>query len=207
MSFAPDAPYAATLGGQRHTFADLKTVMACASPRRSGDELAGIAAETDSRRVAARRVLADLPLKTFLSECLIPYEKDEVTRLIIDSHDAEAFAPVSSLTVGAFRDWLLSYQATPQALKALAPGLTPEMVAAVSKLMRNQDLIQVAAKCHVTSAFRNTLGLPGRLSSRLQPNHPTDDPAGIAGSLLDGPMHGIGDAVIGINDRRRSPTF
>jgi ethanolamine ammonia-lyase large subunit len=187
------------LAGHRHTFADLKAVMACASARRSGDELAGLAAENDTRRVAARRALADLPLKTFLNDLLVPYESDDVTRLIIDSHDATAFSAVSSLTVGAFRDWLLSYQATPEVLRALAPGLTPEMVAAVSKLMRNQDLIRVAAKCHVTSAFRNTLGLPGRLSSRLQPNHPTDDPAGIAGSTLDGLLHGIGDAVIGIN--------
>ncbi|GAB3453918.1 ethanolamine ammonia-lyase subunit EutB [Insolitispirillum peregrinum] len=191
--------YSARLGTERHTFADLKAVMACASPRRSGDELAGLAADSDERRVAARRVLADLPLRTFLDDLLIPYEQDEVTRLIVDSHNADAFAPVAAMTVGEFRNWLLSYDATPAALCALAPGLTPEMVAAVSKLMRNQDLISVAGKCQVVTAFRSTLGLPGRLASRLQPNHPTDDPAGIAASTLDGLLYGIGDAVIGIN--------
>lgn len=193
------ASFSVQAGGQRHTFDSLATVMACASPRRSGDELAGLAAETDTRRVAARLVLADLPLRIFLDQPLIPYETDEVTRLICDTHDAAAFAPVASLTVGEFRDWLLSYAATPQALRALAPGLTPEMVAAVSKLMRNADLMAVAAKCRVVTAFRTTVGLPGCLSSRLQPNHPTDDPLGIAASTLDGLLFGIGDAVIGIN--------
>jgi len=191
--------YAVIAGGERHVFSDLKTVMACASPRRSGDELAGLAAASELRRVAARMVLADLPLTVFLSEALVPYEEDEVTRLIQDGHDRAAFAPVSHMTVGQFRDWLLSYAATSEALAALAPGLTPEMVAAVSKLMRNADLIAVAAKCRVVTAFRSTLGLPGRLGSRLQPNHPTDDPLGIAASTLDGLLFGIGDAVIGIN--------
>lgn len=191
--------YAVNAGGERHVFSDLKTVMACASPRRSGDELAGLAADSELRRVAARMVLADLPLTVFLSEALVPYEEDEVTRLIVDGHDRVAFAPVSHMTVGQFRDWLLSYAATSEVLAALAPGLTPEMVAAVSKLMRNADLIAVAAKCRVVTAFRSTLGLPGRLGSRLQPNHPTDDPLGIAASTLDGLLFGIGDAVIGIN--------
>jgi len=191
--------YAVIAGGERHVFSDLKTVMACASSRRSGDELAGLAADSELRRVAARMVLADLPLTVFLSEALVPYEEDEVTRLIQDGHDAAAFAPVSHMTVGQLRDWLLSYAATTEALAALAPGLTPEMVAAVSKLMRNADLIAVAAKCRVVTAFRSTLGLPGRLGSRLQPNHPTDDPLGIAASTLDGLLYGIGDAVIGIN--------
>lgn len=191
--------YTAILGSERHRFDDLKAVLACAAPRRSGDELAGLAADSDERRIAARRVLADLPLSTFLSDLVIPYEADEVTRLIIDSHQSAAFAPVAAMTVGEFRNWLLSYDATPEVLTALAPGLTPEMVAAVSKLMRNQDLIAVAAKCQVITAFRSTLGVPGRLASRLQPNHPTDDPAGIAASTLDGLLYGIGDAVIGIN--------
>ncbi|SEH25386.1 ethanolamine ammonia-lyase subunit EutB [Magnetospirillum fulvum] len=191
--------YAVNAGGERHVFSDLKTVMACASPLRSGDELAGLAADSELRRVAARMVLADLPLTVFLSEALVPYEEDEVTRLILDGHDVAAFAPVSHMTVGQFRDWLLSYAATSETLAALAPGLTPEMVAAVSKLMRNADLIAVAAKCRVVTAFRSTLGLPGRLGSRLQPNHPTDDPLGIAASTLDGLLFGIGDAVIGIN--------
>jgi len=191
--------FACNLGIQRYRFDDLKAVLACASPRRSGDELAGLAAETDAERVAARRVLADLPLSLFLDDPLIPYEIDEVTRLIHDTHDAEAFAPIAGKTVGEFREWLLSYDADGVALERLAPGLTPEMVAAVSKLMRNQDLVQVAAKCRVVTAFRSTIGLPGCLCSRLQPNHPTDDPLGIAASTLDGLSFGIGDAVIGIN--------
>jgi ethanolamine ammonia-lyase large subunit len=182
-----------------YRFNDLKHVLACASPRRSGDELAGIAAESQEQRVAARRVLADLPLTHFLSEAVVPYETDEVTRLILDSHNRDAFAPLSSLTVGALRDHLLSYEADTAALARIAPGLTPEMAAAVSKLMRNQDLIAVAAKCRVVTAFRTTIGLPGRLASRLQPNHPTDDPLGVLASTIDGLRFGIGDAVIGIN--------
>ena len=191
--------YAVTLGGERHVFADLATLLACASPRRSGDELAGLAATSELRRVAARMALADLPLKVFLTEALVPYEADEVTRLIIDGHDAAAFAPIAHMTVGQLRDWLLSYEADSAALAALAPGLMPEMAAAVSKLMRNADLVAVAAKIRVVTAFRSTIGLAGRLSSRLQPNHPTDDPLGIAASTLDGLLFGVGDAVIGIN--------
>ncbi len=188
-----------TIGGRTHGFATLAEVMARATPERSGDRLAGVAAGTAEERAAAQAVLADLPLKTFLSEALVPYEKDEVTRLIVDTHDAAAFAPVSHLTVGDFRDWLLSDMATEEALTDLRPGLTPEMVAAVAKIMRNQDLILVARKCRVTTAFRGTVGLPGRLSTRIQPNHPTDDVNGIAASILDGLMYGAGDAVIGIN--------
>ena len=191
--------HATTLGRTRHSFPDLKSLLAAASPPRSGDALAGIAASSDEQRVAARLILADLPLATFLAEPLIPYEEDEVTRLIQDTHDAAAFAPVAGQTVGQFREWLLSDAADRAALAALAPGLTPEMVAAVSKLMRNQDLIAVARKARVTAAFRSTLGLPGRLAVRLQPNHPTDDPKGIAASILDGLLLGCGDAVIGIN--------
>jgi len=191
--------YARTLGIETYRFADLKALMACASPRRSGDELAGIAARSDEERVAARMVLADLPLKVFLDEALIPYEEDEVTRLIVDEHDREAFAPIESLTVGEFRDFLLSHETDGAALARLAPGITPEMAAAVSKLMRNQDLIAVAAKCRVVTAFRTTLGLEGRLAARLQPNHPADDPLGIAASTLDGLHYGMGDAVIGVN--------
>jgi ethanolamine ammonia-lyase large subunit len=166
---------------------------------RSGDVLAGIAAESAERRVAARMVLADLPLRALLDDMVIPYEDDEVTRLIVDSHDERAFAMVSHLTVGAFREWLLSNETTGALIAHVAPGITPEMAAAVSKLMRNQDLIAVARKRHVVSRFRNTIGLPGRLSVRLQPNHPTDDPQGIAASILDGLLMGAGDAVIGIN--------
>ncbi len=191
--------WAQTVGGRVHRFDDLKTLLARATPARSGDRLAGIAADTAEERIAAQMALAELPLATFLSEVVVPYEDDEVTRLITDSHDAAAFAPVAHLTVGDFRDWLLSDDASPAVLAALAPGLTPEMAAAVSKLMRLQDLIRVAQKCRVTTAFRNTLGLPGRMAVRLQPNHPTDDLRGIAASLLDGLMYGCGDAVIGIN--------
>ena len=188
-----------TLGQRAYRFENLREVMAKATPLRSGDCLAGLAAATEQERVAARWVLADVPLARFLSEALVPYEDDEVTRLIIDSHDAAAFAPVASLTVGGFRDWLLGERATPEALRRLAPGLTPEMVAAVSKLMRNQDLMLVARRCEVITRFRNTQGLRGHLSVRLQPNHPADDPAGIVASLIDGLMHGAGDAVVGIN--------
>ncbi len=181
------------------TFRDLKTLLAKASPLRSGDVLAGLAAESDRERVAAQLALADVPLSQFLAEPLIPYDKDEVTRLILDGHDLDAFRPVADLTVGEFRNWLLRYETTGESLAAIAPGLTPEMAAAVSKLMRNQDLILVASKCRVVTRFRNTIGLPGRLSIRLQPNHPTDDPAGIGSSILDGLLYGCGDAVIGIN--------
>jgi ethanolamine ammonia-lyase large subunit len=191
--------YTHTAGSVTASFRDLKDLMAKATPARSGDVLAGVAAGSAEERVLAQMALADLPLSTFLNEALIPYEDDAVTRLIIDSHDAAAFAPVRHLTVGDFRNWLLGDTADNAALTALAPGLTPEMVAAVSKLMRNQDLILVAQKCRVVTAFRNTLGLPGRLSTRLQPNHPTDDASGIAASLLDGLLYGSGDAVIGIN--------
>ncbi len=191
--------YTSDVGGQRFAFRDLKHVMASASPARSGDELAGLAAASAAERMAARAVLADLPLTRFLNEVLVPYEEDEVTRLIIDTHDERAFAPIKHLTVGGFRDWLLSNEVGAEALSAVAPGLTPEMVAAVSKLMRNQDLIAVASKTRVTKAFRTTVGLPGRLSTRLQPNHPTDDLRGVAASVLDGLLFGAGDATIGIN--------
>ncbi|CAH0289674.1 Ethanolamine ammonia-lyase heavy chain [Roseomonas sp. CECT 9278] len=190
-------PFAQTLGGTRYVFDDLKTLLARASPFRSGDALAGVAAGSAAERVAAQRALADVPLARFLTDAVIPYEADDVTRLIIDRHDAAAFAPVRSLTVGGFRDWLLA--APPDAVTALAPGLTPEMAASVSKIMRVADLMQVAAKCRVVTRFRNTLGLPGTLSIRLQPNHPTDDPRGVAAGVLDGLLLGAGDAVIGVN--------
>ena len=191
--------YQIHLAGTTYQFKNLRTLMAKASPARSGDFLAGVAASNHLERVAAQWVLADVPLKQFLNEVLVPYESDEVTRLIIDSHDAVAFAPIQHLTVGDFRNWLLSEQADSASLALIAPGLTPEMVAAVSKIMRLQDLVLVAKKCRVITRFRNTIGLENRLSTRLQPNHPTDDPAGIAASLVDGLLYGCGDAVIGIN--------
>ena len=191
--------YRHTIGNKTYTFENLGALMASASPFRSGDALAGVAAESYEERVAAQMALAETPLRNFLNEALIPYERDEVTRLIIDTHDTEAFKAIASFTVGDLRDWLLSDQADTARLQALAPGLTPEMAAACSKLMRNQDLIAVAQKCAVVTRFRNTIGLPGRLSVRLQPNHPTDDPRGIAASIIDGLLYGSGDAVIGIN--------
>ena len=197
--------YAHTVGSQRYHFRDLRTLLAKATPARSGDVLAGLAAESAAERVAAQMALADLPLRTFLSEAVIPYEADEITRLIIDSHDLAAFQAVADLTVGSFREWLLSHTVTAEVLAAVAPGVTPEMAAAVSKLMRLQDLALVARKCRVVTRFRNTLGLPGRLSTRLQPNHPTDDPQGVGASIIDGLLYGCGDAVIGINPASDSP--
>ena len=191
--------YRSTIGNIVYRFEDLRAVLAKASPARSGDELAGIAARSAEERVAAQLALGDMPLKRFIEEPLIPYESDEVTRLIADEHDTRAFAPVAHLTVGELRDWLLSDHATGEMLAALASGLTPEMAAAVSKIMRLQDLVMVAAKIRVVTRFRNTLGLAGRLSTRLQPNHPTDDPKGIAASIIDGLTYASGDAVIGIN--------
>lgn len=191
--------YRCTLRGEQYTFDDLKTLLAKASPARSGDELAGLSASSDAQRVAARYALADLPLDTFLKSELIPYETDDVTRLILDTHDRNAFSRLSSLTVAGLRDWLLSEDATTEALAAVAPGITPEMAAAVSKIMRNQDLMTVSRKIRVLTKFRNTIGLEGCLSTRLQPNHPTDDLRGIAASTLDGLLRGMGDAVIGIN--------
>ena len=197
--------YRHSIGSTTYTFANLRDLLAKATPPRSGDRLAGIAAETAEQMIAARMALAELPLRQFLTEAVIPYENDEVTRLIVDTHDAAAFAPIASLTVGSFRDWLLSDAATPEALKMLAPGVTPEMAAAVSKLMRNQDLILAAKKCEVITRFRNTIGLRGRMSVRLQPNHPFDDLRGIAASTLDGLMLGAGDACIGINPASDDP--
>ncbi|HUA22126.1 MAG TPA: ethanolamine ammonia-lyase subunit EutB [Bryobacteraceae bacterium] len=191
--------YSHTVGAVSYQFADLKTLLARATPARSGDELAGLAAGSAEERVAAQMALSELPLKTFLAEPVVPYESDEVTRLILDGRDSRAFEPVSHLTVGDFRDWLLSEPATGEVLRALAPGLVPEMAAAVSKIMRLQDLVTVASKIRVVTHFRDTLGLAGRLSARLQPNHPTDDPKGIAASIVDGLSYGSGDAVIGIN--------
>ncbi|MGB2150356.1 MAG: ethanolamine ammonia-lyase subunit EutB [Cobetia amphilecti] len=191
--------YRYTLGSQVHRFANLAELMAKATPARSGDRLAGVIAETAEERVVAQLCLAELPLKTFLEDVLIPYEQDDITRLIIDEHDPVAFLPIAHLTVGDFRNWLLSDLATPALLAQVRAGITPEMAAAVSKLMRNQDLILVAKKCEVVTAFRNTIGKSGHLSTRLQPNHPTDDVTGIAASILDGLLYGNGDAVIGIN--------
>lgn len=197
--------YRATAGGERHCFPSLAALMAQATPLRSGDQLAGLAADSQARRVAAQWALADLPLTEFLTEAVVPYEADEVTRLIQDSHDAAAFLPIRHLTVGGFRDWLLSDAATGEALAAVAPGLVPEMVAAASKLCRLQDLMVVAARVQVVTRFRSTIGLPGRLSTRLQPNHPADDPRGIAASILDGLLLGSGDACIGVNPATDSP--
>ena len=197
--------YRQVIGATSYVFDDLRVLLAKATPPRSGDRLAGIAAESAEAMIAARMALADVPLKQFLNEAVIPYEDDEVTRLILDTHAMQAFAPISSLTVGGFRDWLLSDAATSETLNQVSRGITPEMAAGVSKLMRNQDLILVAKKCAVTSAFRNTIGLKGRMSVRLQPNHPFDDAKGITASILDGILLGSGDACIGINPASDDP--
>jgi ethanolamine ammonia-lyase large subunit len=200
--------YRQQVAGVSYAFDGLVEVMAKATPLRSGDQLAGCAAEHDAERAAAAWALADLPLDTFLNEAIVPYETDEVTRLIMDSHDRQAFSAVSHLTVGGFRDWLLdiaSHDGSAAVLAAVSAGLTPEMVAAVSKIMRNQDLIAVSAAAEVTAAFRTTVGTRGTLATRLQPNHPTDDPRGIAAAVLDGLLLGCGDAVIGINPATDSP--
>jgi ethanolamine ammonia-lyase large subunit len=191
--------FAHSIGSRRYTFSSLRELLAKATPLRSGDVLAGVAAASAEERVAAQCALADIPLQHFCDEQVVPYETDEITRLIVDTHDAEAFAPVQSLTVGELRNWLLSDEATPQRIASLAPSITPEMAAAVSKLMRVQDLIAAARKIRVVTRFRTTVGLPGRLSARLQPNHPADEPLGIAASILDGLLMGSGDAVVGIN--------
>jgi ethanolamine ammonia-lyase large subunit len=197
--------YRHTIKNKVYKFDDLKSLLAKASPHRSGDDLAGVSASSYEERVAAQITLADVPLKNFLNEVVIPYEHDEITRLIIDSHDKNAFEQISHLTVGEFCDWLLSDDTTIDTLKSIADGLTPEMVAAVSKLMRNQDLIAVAKKCEVVTRFRNTIGLTGHFSTRLQPNHPTDDLKGVTASMIDGLLYGSGDAVIGINPATDSP--
>ena len=197
--------YRQAIDATSYVFDDLRDLLAKATPPRSGDRLAGLAADSAEQMIAARMALADVPLKQFLNEAVVPYEDDEVTRLIVDSHDTAGFAAIASLTVGGFRDWLLSDAATGEVLKKIARGITPEMAAAVSKLMRNQDLILVAKKCAVTSAFRNTIGLKGRMSVRLQPNHPFDDARGITASILDGMLLGSGDACIGINPASDDP--
>lgn len=197
--------YQHTIAKKTYKFQDLKTLLAKASPHRSGDVLASLCAGSYEERVAAQITLADVPLKVFLNEAIIPYEKDEITRLIIDNHDYISFSLIDSLTVGEFRDWLLKDETDTLTLMNLAPGITPEMAAAVSKLMRNQDLIAVAKKCEVITSFRDTIGLKGHFSTRLQPNHPTDDPKGIAASIIDGLLYGSGDAVIGINPATDSP--
>ncbi len=191
--------YRFTIGSHNYRFSDLKELMAKASPLKSGDVLAGCGASSEEERVAAKFALADLPLRVFLNEAVIPYEADNVTRLIVDTHDTTAFSSISSLTVGEFRNWLLSYEAQADQIKHIASGITPEMAAAVSKIMRNQDLILVARKIETVTRFRTTIGLKGHFSTRLQPNHPTDDPRGVVASILDGLLNGIGDAVIGIN--------
>jgi ethanolamine ammonia-lyase large subunit len=197
LTGGPALPFAHSLAGTRYIFADLRSLLSCASPARSGDQLAGIAAASAAERAAAQYALANVPLSAILNQPVIPYEEDEVTRLILDRHDPASFSPIAAMTVGAFREFLLA--AEPEALVALRLGLTPEMVAAVSKIMRLQDLVSVAARCRVVTRFRNTIGLPGRLSVRLQPNHPVDDPRGVAASTLDGLLLGAGDAVIGVN--------
>lgn len=191
--------YKITIDSQVYKFKDLKDLLAKATPVRSGDILAGVASESLTQMVAAQSILADLTLDTFTKQFLIDPEIDEVSRLIIKQHDQQLFAKFKNFTVGELRDFLLSYQCDTTVLTDLRYAFTPEMIAAVSKIMRNQDLIAVSRKCEVVTKFRNTIGLKGRLSTRLQPNHPSDDIKGIAASIIEGLLYASGDAVIGIN--------
>lgn len=197
--------YSFNIGNNFYQFKDLKTLLAKATPLRSGDELAKLGANSNAERIAAQYALSEVPLTDFIENPIIPYENDEVTRLIIDNHDSKVFSKIDHFSVGQFRDWLLSHEATNERISELKMALTPEMVAAVSKLMRNQDLISVASKIEVITKFRNTIGQKGRVSIRLQPNHPTDNLRGILASTLDGLLYGCGDAVIGINPATDSP--
>ena len=190
---------ASTIRGTSYRFASVKEVLAKANPPKSGDDLAGISARDAVERVAARAVLANLTLRDLREHPVVPYEQDELTRLVEDELDEQAFRAVAHLTVGQFREWLLDIETSGPTLRAVAPGLTPEMAAAASKLMSNFDLMTVGAKCQVVVRANSTLGLPGRLSSRCQPNHPTDDVEGILASAREGLAYGCGDAVIGIN--------
>jgi ethanolamine ammonia-lyase large subunit len=191
--------YSTSIGQTLYRFDSLKELLAKATPERSGDQLAGVAANGPVERLAAQMVLADVPLRTFIQQDILGVDGDEITDLIFARHDPIAFAPIAHLTVGEFREWLLAPTATSDVLAKLRTGLTPEMVAAVSKIMRIQDLIAVAAKCRVVTKFNNTLGLEGHLATRNQPNHPTDDSRGILASAVDGLMMGTGDAMIGVN--------
>ena len=191
--------YKHTVNNSVFGFKTLAELMAKATPLRSGDELAGIAAGSSQERVAAQMALSELTLDTFLKNPLIPYEMDEVTRLIFDTHDSENFKKITHFTIGDFRNYLLEYSTQKEELQNIKFAITPEMAAAVSKIMSIQDMILVSSKCEVVTKFRNTIGLKGRLATRLQPNHPTDDIKGIMASMIDGLYHGNGDAVIGIN--------
>jgi ethanolamine ammonia-lyase large subunit len=184
---------------EHYRFSDLRELLAKANEEKSGDQLAGIAAASERERVAAKCALADLPLIDLLNNPLIPPETDEVSRLILESHDLSAFAPLRSMTVGQFREFLLDNQTTEADLKSLKWGITPEMAAAVAKLMSNKDLVLAAAKIRNITRCRNTLGERGVLGIRLQPNHPSDDLGGILLSAFDGLLYGCGDAVIGVN--------
>lgn len=190
---------ASTIRGVRYTFSSVKELLAKANPPKSGDDLAQISARDAVERVAARAALADLTLRELREHPVVPYEQDELTRYVEDELDPAAYAAVAHLTVGQFREWLLAIETTGPTLRAVAPGLTPEMAAATCKLMSNFDLMTVGAKCQVVVRANNTLGLPGRLSSRCQPNHPTDDVEGIVASAREGLAYGCGDAVIGVN--------
>lgn len=194
-----------TIRGAAWSFRSVKEVLAKANPRKSGDDLAGVSARDDVERVAARAVLSRITLAELRENPVVPYEADEITRIVEDHLDAAAFRAVKDLTVGQFREWLLSESTSGSQIRAVSPGLTPEMVAATCKLMSNMDLMVAGAKCEVVVRANSTLGLPGRLSSRLQPNHPTDDVQGILCSTREGLAYGCGDAVIGVNPATDTP--
>jgi ethanolamine ammonia-lyase large subunit len=196
---------ACTLRSTRHVFADLKDLLAKAGEAKSGDTLAGIAASSETERVAAKMVLADLPLADFILSPVIDPDTDEVSRLIHNDHDAIAFAPMRSQTVGELREWLLEDTTDGAAISRARPGLTPEMIAAVVKLMANKELVLVASKIRVVTQCRNTMGGKRVLGVRIQPNHPADDLQGILASTIDGLLLGCGDAVIGVNPATDDP--
>ncbi len=195
----------ATIRGSTWSFGSVREVLAKANPPKSGDDLAGVSARDPVERVAARAVLSQLTLAELREHPVVPYEIDALTRLVEDSLDGSAFAAVKHLSVGQFREWLLDNRTTGERIRSVSPGLTPEMAAAVCKLMSNLDLLVAGQKCEVVVRCNNTLGLPGRFSSRLQPNHPTDDVQGILFSAREGLSYGCGDAVIGVNPATDTP--
>lgn len=193
-----------TIRGERFVFDDLRDLFARANEPKAGDQLAGIAAQSMRERAAARRVLADLSLREIVDHPVIDPTQDEVSRLIVESHDREAFAAIADFSVGQFREWLLDDSTDGEAIAAVRAGITPEVAASTARLMGNLDLMVAASKVRVVTRCRNTLGEPGVFGVRVQPNHPTDDVAGILLSAIDGLLFGSGDAVIGVNPAAES---
>lgn len=192
-------PYSQVLRNERFVFADLRELLAKSSESKSGDLLAGIAATSERERIAAKMALADVPLQAFLKQPVIDPEIDDVSRLILDHHPSEAFQLFASMTIGELREWMLQRFSQPSAYDELKNILTPEMVSALTRVLSNKELVALASKIRNITRCRNTIGLPGTLGVRIQPNHPTDNLKGIIASSMDGIMLGSGDAVIGVN--------